>query len=610
MLPWVLLACGNVPPPEPMPAPLLPVALPGAAPRVDPSRPLEGRALENVVAFAQLYNAVRFFHPSDEAARADWSAIAVDGARRVEGAASAEELAQILGDVFGPVAPTLRVSPSGLRQDVPEAITPPKDGSKPKIVAWRHEGVDLRMGEGDPVFRSERVNDPDRLPGEVYEVELSGVSCKLPLTLLADERGTLPHGDAAPAAPPPEGVSPTLAYSLKDRETRLADIVMAWGVMQHFHPYFDVVETNWPAVLRKSLSEAATALDEQAMVVAMERMLVQLHDGQASVTRMLKQSEGPPIPEAATRGFLPLDFAWVEEKLVVTSVHPSAGAEVRPGDIVVAIGNKPVDAWMAVFEPRTPAATPAWRRLVATRPLRMGPKDATASVTLKHEGGEPVTVQLKLSLGMMDRWPQEKRPASIAEVGAGISYVDLERVTAAQFEAALPTLAKASAVIFDLRGDPKLEPDTLGHLTSKRIAGPPWQIPQVVRPNREGLTYKEIRWFVEPKAPRLGGRIAFLTDERAAGRAETWLSMVDHDNLGKIVGSSTAGTNGNVNAFAVPGGLVIRWTGARVLRHDGSRFHGVGVRAHVPARRTVKGIREGRDEVLEMGIGVVSGKVK
>ena len=45
----------------------------------------------------------------------------------------------------------------------------------------------------------------------------------------------------------------------------------------------------------------------------------------------------------------------------------------------------------------------------------------------------------------------------------------------------------------------------------------------------------------------------------------------------------------------------------RVLNHDGSRLHGVGVLPTVPALRTIRGIAAGRDEVLEKAIGVVSG---
>ena len=43
----------------------------------------------------------------------------------------------------------------------------------------------------------------------------------------------------------------------------------------------------------------------------------------------------------------------------------------------------------------------------------------------------------------------------------------------------------------------------------------------------------------------------------------------------------------------------------QVLKHDGSRHHGVGIHPTVPAARTLKGVAEGRDELLEKAIEVV-----
>ncbi|HSG38313.1 MAG TPA: peptidase S41, partial [Thermoanaerobaculia bacterium] len=77
--------------------------------------------------------------------------------------------------------------------------------------------------------------------------------------------------------------------------------------------------------------------------------------------------------------------------------------------------------------------------------------------------------------------------------------------------------------------------------------------------------------------------------------------------LGEIVGSTTAGTNGNVNTVRLPGNYFMGFTGMQVLKHDGSRYHGVGVHPTVPVSRTLKGVSEGRDEVLEKAIEVVGG---
>ncbi len=80
------------------------------------------------------------------------------------------------------------------------------------------------------------------------------------------------------------------------------------------------------------------------------------------------------------------------------------------------------------------------------------------------------------------------------------------------------------------------------------------------------------------------------------------MGIVEYYRLGEIVGSAAAGTNGNVNPIALPGGYTIAWTGMKVLKQDGSRHHGVGIQPAIPVSRTQAGVAAGEDEVLERGI--------
>jgi len=74
-----------------------------------PPRAFEGRGLDNAVAFTRLLGYVRYFHPSDEAAAADWDLFAIEGISDVEAAATPDALARLLQERFRPVAPTVRV---------------------------------------------------------------------------------------------------------------------------------------------------------------------------------------------------------------------------------------------------------------------------------------------------------------------------------------------------------------------------------------------------------------------------------------------------------------------------------------------------------------------
>ncbi|MEL7149038.1 MAG: S41 family peptidase, partial [Bacteroidota bacterium] len=72
--------------------------------------------------------------------------------------------------------------------------------------------------------------------------------------------------------------------------------------------------------------------------------------------------------------------------------------------------------------------------------------------------------------------------------------------------------------------------------------------------------------------------------------------------LATIVGETTAGTNGNVNPFNLPGAINVRWTGMHVVKHDGSQLHGIGIQPDVNVSPTIEGIKAGRDEVLEKAL--------
>ena len=430
----------------------------------------------------------------------------------------------------------------------------------------------------------------------------------IPLALYKDAQGTLPHAGPAPdrlAPSRPEGWAP----SGNDRATRLADVALAWPVFQHFYPDFDVVEADWPAELRRALSSAATDADDQAFLRTLRRMVAALHDGHGGVYL------ASPDPV----GQLPLLWEWVEDQLVVTQIAgASAGAgagtgektgDLKPGDAVLAIDGRPVREAVAEAESMISGATPQWRRWNAVRRMAWGKKDEPVRLEARHPDGKTFTANLTRSLPTYGPGSlEETRPAKIAELKPGIFYVDVSRIEADDLKAAMDRLAGARGIVFDLRGYPtggSLR--AIAHLTDRPVSTAQWNVPVVTRPDRKGWRWDVSSWSIQPQAPRFKAKAAFLTDGRAISFAETYMGIIENYHLAEIVGGPTAGTNGNINPFLLPGGYRLIWTGMKVLKHDGSRHHGVGIRPTIPASRTLQGVAAGRDEVLEKGIAVVGG---
>jgi C-terminal processing protease CtpA/Prc len=113
---------------------------------------------------------------------------------------------------------------------------------------------------------------------------------------------------------------------------------------------------------------------------------------------------------------------------------------------------------------------------------------------------------------------------------------------------------------------------------------------------------------LQPLAPRFTGKLVILVDETTQSSAE-YTTMAFRATPGAIVvGSTTAGADGNVSAIPLPGGVVTMMSGIGVFYPDRRPTQRIGIVPDVEVKPTIAGIRAGRDEVLEAGVGRALGR--
>src|SRR5690606_23996188 len=130
------------------------------------------------------------------------------------------------------------------------------------------------------------------------------------------------------------------------------------------------------------------------------------------------------------------------------------------------------------------------------------------------------------------------------------------------------------------------------HLSDSVLYSARFEAPLIMGPDRRDMRFRNGYWELSPRTPRLTAPVAFLTGGAAISYAESTMGVVEEQRLAPIVGGTTAGTNGNVNMFTVPGGYRVLYTGMRVRKRDGTPHHGVGIAPTVPVERTLQGVRE------------------
>jgi hypothetical protein len=110
----------------------------------------------------------------------------------------------------------------------------------------------------------------------------------------------------------------------------------------------------------------------------------------------------------------------------------------------------------------------------------------------------------------------------------------------------------------------------------------------------------------KPNPDRYKGRIVVLTNERTLSQAEFSCMALQASGRSTLIGSQTAGADGDISTLYLPGGITTSFTGMGVHYPDGRPTQGIGIVPDIECRPTIAGIRAGRDEVLERALRFIA----
>jgi C-terminal processing protease CtpA/Prc len=189
-----------------------------------------------------------------------------------------------------------------------------------------------------------------------------------------------------------------------------------------------------------------------------------------------------------------------------------------------------------------------------------------------------------------------------------IGYVDLDRLTVAQLDAMFERFKETRAIIFDMRGYPNgIFPALAPRLNVKNARSAASFrrriVDALVWNEQDPPTYR----FLQPIAQAAGkslyqGKTVMLIDERAISQSEHTGLFLESACGTTFIGTPTAGANGDVTVLTVPGGLFVTFSGHDVRHADGRQLQRIGLAPDVRVEPTIRGLRAGRDEVLERAL--------
>ncbi|WP_264566029.1 S41 family peptidase [Flavobacterium sp. N3904] len=388
------------------------------------------------------------------------------------------------------------------------------------------------------------------------------------------------------------------AYKFKDKNIQILTFFMYWNVIEYFFPYKYLMDQQWDVTLEKMLPFFIEAKNENEFYTAMQKVTVALNDTHTTFY----------TDDSSINGtyFLPDHYRIIDDKLIVTEILNESLAkehDIKIGDVITKLNGKTVK--QIILENReliNGSNEAAYLNNLVDSPIL----DSAAALKmefLKDGVTTTKTINDYYSNNFIydkNRFNKGIKKEKFKILDNSIGYVDMGILRVNNVPEMIEKLASTKAIIFDMRNYPHETYEVISNfLNANQEKFVIYTKPDLKHPGR--FQWTEPQFTGRENKNNYKGKVVVLLNEKSMSQSE-WTAMC-FQTAGNttIIGSQTAGADGNVTDILIKD-ISTRISGLGVYYPDKRETQRIGIIPDIEIKPTIKGIQEGKDEVLDRAL--------
>lgn len=388
-------------------------------------------------------------------------------------------------------------------------------------------------------------------------------------------------------------------------EYRLLSLFRYWNIIEYYFPYKYLIDENWNDVLVEFIPKFLEAANVQEYQLTSLEMVARIQDTHAAILLNAHESE-----RFWGERFAPVILTFVENKPVVTGYYDKMLGQqsgLKVGDVITKINGKRIEDIIEEKQKYIPASNyPTQLRILSSKLLRSN--EYAIDVEFLRDDKLQLT---KLHTNYFDRFNiAESYPQKdyFNKIDSDITYIYIGQLKREHLPEVRRESKDTKGMIIDLRGDrydPAMPFALAPYLLPTRKEFAKISTGSLQNPGLFPITKSaKVGYWINPFYYK--GKVVILINENTQSSGEYVSMMYRAAPDTTVIGSTTAGTDGNVFYLSLPGGIQTVITGMGVYNPDGSQTQRVGIIPDIEVRPTIQGVKEGRDEVLERAVQFIN----
>lgn len=399
---------------------------------------------------------------------------------------------------------------------------------------------------------------------------------------------------------------PFASRSYHDIGIRLLCLYRYWNIINYFFPYKNLIDEDWNDVLKEYIPKILDANDELSYKLTVLSLIGRVHDTHANIW-----GEENILDNFRGQRYSALEVKFVEEKAVVTGYYDKSLGEktgIHVGDVISKVDGKTIDEIVKAKIDITPASNyPTKLRDIASHLLRSNQTTIDVSI---WNGSEEKTSKIETfgrhEINIYSQF--SRRDTCFRKLDPEISYIYPATLRNEFLPEIMTEVNKTKGLIIDFRCYPS---DFIVFTLGAYLLPSPKQFVKFSNGSvrMPGLfTYTSPLSVGRTNPEYYKGKVVIIINETTQSSAEYQTMGLRTAPGATVIGSTTAAADGNVSKIVLPGGIKTMISGIGVYYPDSKETQRIGIIPDIEIKPTIKGIREGRDELLEKAISIINEK--
>ncbi|MCY1662972.1 S41 family peptidase [Chryseobacterium sp. SL1] len=380
------------------------------------------------------------------------------------------------------------------------------------------------------------------------------------------------------------------------KQITLLEFFRYWNYAEYFFAYKYKTDQNWNDVLREMIPKFLAVDNDESYHLALAELVTKTDDSHAFLFSRLTSLN------QYGRKNVPVQYSYAEGKLVVTKTYPTIFNEENPlkiGDVIYDVEGLTIPQKINLFGKYLPASN-SWGKINKSKYLFLYTNKDSLGLKIERDGiNLAIKVKTYLQKEIIRENPTVPEKWKFLDDEKKMGYVNMGLIKRSDLNDMFENLKNTESIIFDSRNYPNM---TI--LPLSRLLLPENKIYyEFIFPETNYLSkfYRRKNNIGRNNPDYYKGNVVILVNEVTQSQAETTVMMLKQHPKAKVIGGYTSGANGDVISFNIAG-LKTCFTGLGAYYPDGRETQRIGIIPDIIVRPTVKGIRQGKDEIMERAL--------